>query len=319
MNLKKLSILIPTYNRKSYLENILEEIWKQIKENNLENYVEVIVSDNGSIDGTKNILKNYTENLNYQYLINKKNLGPDKNFYNLIMAAKGEFLWILGDDEILKKNTILKIVNIILNEQDISYIFLKNKNKDKKYIFKNKDKYMKKISYEISFISSNIFNKSYIDFKIDYNLFIGTNLLQEAFYLQVLQKGNKFLFLEGDFFEIGRAENVGGYKFFKVFGGNQNEIFKFFNKNFSLSDDMIKFFNKKILQEFFPFHIIKYREKEMLMNWEEEDIKSEIQKTFSKYLDYWIYCYPLLIFNLGFSRRYFFLLRIFNRIKRLIK
>ena len=58
MNLKKLSILIPTYNRKSYLENILEEIWKQIKENNLENYVEVIVSDNGSIDGTKNILKN---------------------------------------------------------------------------------------------------------------------------------------------------------------------------------------------------------------------------------------------------------------------
>lgn len=317
MNEIILSILIPTYNRDTYLKKLLEEIFTQILNEKMEKKIEIMVSDNCSTDETKKVMEKFKFlNINYKYWTNDKNLGADGNFLKLIKEGNGIFCWILGDDEILKKNSLKKIVNILEINKDIGHLFISNEEKENLEIkFKNYQKFLKKINYKISFISANIFNKNYIDLKIDYEKFIGSHLIQEYFYLQAIMKKNKNIFFRAHIFDIGHAENVGGYKFFKVFGKNQNEIFNFFQVQ-GLSQKSINYINQKLLREFFPFYILQYRKNIMKNKWETEDIRKELEEIFSTKINYWLFCYPMIKFSLSKAELYFVFIRIFNKILR---
>ena len=50
----KLSIIIPVYNEKDYILSVLEKVNKQKDKFDLE----IIVTDDGSIDGTADLIKN---------------------------------------------------------------------------------------------------------------------------------------------------------------------------------------------------------------------------------------------------------------------
>lgn len=96
-----LSILIPTYNRSDYLMKNLNTLIKQIEPQMIDS-IEILVSDNGSVDDTlKQLNAIEKNNLNFRFWSNEKNLGPDANFLKLIREAKGKFLWLFGDDEFM--------------------------------------------------------------------------------------------------------------------------------------------------------------------------------------------------------------------------
>ena len=131
MNEIILSILIPTYNRDTYLKKLLEEIFTQILNEKMEKKIEIMVSDNCSTDETKKVMEKFKFlNINYKYWTNDKNLGADGNFLKLIKEGNGIFCWILGDDEILKKNSLKKIVNILEINKDIGHLFISNEEKE---------------------------------------------------------------------------------------------------------------------------------------------------------------------------------------------
>jgi glycosyltransferase involved in cell wall biosynthesis len=76
--MKKLSIIIPVYNEKKTIEKILS----RIVDLNLGDIAkEVVIVDDGSVDGTRNILRKYEKVFKVFYL--EKNSGKGSCYKNL--------------------------------------------------------------------------------------------------------------------------------------------------------------------------------------------------------------------------------------------
>lgn len=119
----KLSICIPTYNRKDFLKELIESIIREDKEKE----IEICVSDNASIDGTEEMIKKFIEsNVNIKYHKNSQNIGADLNYLKCVEIATGDYCWLMGSDDGLIKNSLKAIKEKINNNPDIS-IFLGNR------------------------------------------------------------------------------------------------------------------------------------------------------------------------------------------------
>jgi hypothetical protein len=89
-----------------------------------ENKIEIIVSDNCSDNESKNELVNFSQENTFFDLYNQeKNLGLIGNSIFLLEKAKSEFVWFVGDDDVLEKGILKKIFEIFNNHEDITYIF----------------------------------------------------------------------------------------------------------------------------------------------------------------------------------------------------
>jgi glycosyltransferase involved in cell wall biosynthesis len=114
-----LSICIPTYNRAGYLRDAIKYILPAI--NNMNGLVELIISDNCSTDGTLEILKGLPQNPWIHYIRNKTNEGAVKNGLNCIEHAKGEYIWFVGDDDVIRPEGLNHLFCVIQEHTDIDY------------------------------------------------------------------------------------------------------------------------------------------------------------------------------------------------------
>lgn len=100
----KLSILIPTYNRCTYLKCNLDNLLPQLYD--YKDEVELWISDNCSSDKTKEIIYEYKQSssIEINYIRNNENIGGLKNTLQLVEKARGEYLFVMGDDDVLSPN-----------------------------------------------------------------------------------------------------------------------------------------------------------------------------------------------------------------------
>jgi glycosyltransferase involved in cell wall biosynthesis len=88
----KLSIAIPTYNGAETIRETLDSIVSQ-----LEDGVEIVVSDNASTDDTAEIVREYQASYPViRYFCNDENLGADRNFDLAVRRAQGEYAWLFA-------------------------------------------------------------------------------------------------------------------------------------------------------------------------------------------------------------------------------
>lgn len=130
-----LSICIPNYNRSDNLNNILNSIVIAKKVKKIQ--FEVCISDNGSKHNVKKIINNYKKKLKIKFHRFSKNKGITVNFLKCISMAKGEFVWTLGNDDLILPHTFKKL-NLILKKKskiDFFYVnsFYLNSNYVKKF------------------------------------------------------------------------------------------------------------------------------------------------------------------------------------------
>lgn len=114
-----LSICIPTYNREVYLNEAVTSIIGQLDEETRKS-VEICISDNASTDQTKELIckfKNEFPNITYYRW--PENMGADRNFLKVVELAKGEYCWLLGSDDVIKKGAIKRILQELKQEYDI--------------------------------------------------------------------------------------------------------------------------------------------------------------------------------------------------------
>ena len=80
-----LSICIPTYNRAEYLDEAINSVLVQITED-IKDKIEICVSDNNSIDNTKDIILSLQKKSTIPiiYHENSTNIGADMNFLKVI-------------------------------------------------------------------------------------------------------------------------------------------------------------------------------------------------------------------------------------------
>jgi len=103
------SIVMATYNGQDFLCQQIDSIIGQSYSN-----LEIIIQDDGSSDGTCNIVRRYAlKDSRIQFFKNKENLGIVQNFYDLIDKATGEYIAISDQDDIWKPNKIEFLINHI--------------------------------------------------------------------------------------------------------------------------------------------------------------------------------------------------------------
>jgi len=115
-----LAILIPTYNRSTKLLRLLNVIEKEMTSDN--NFsIEVLVSDNCSVDNTEKIARNFfTDKFKYKYYRQEKNTGFDGNVKFLYQNAQTDYVWFIADDDIPLPGSIFTIYQVLqYNTPDI--------------------------------------------------------------------------------------------------------------------------------------------------------------------------------------------------------
>jgi glycosyltransferase involved in cell wall biosynthesis len=106
------SVIVPVYNGECFLAEALDSIFAQ-------DYrpVEVIVVDDGSVDGTANIAKSFKE-VRYIYQMNQGH-GAAKNAG--IAAASGEFIAFLDADDLWAPHKLSVQMEHLLKHANVGY------------------------------------------------------------------------------------------------------------------------------------------------------------------------------------------------------
>jgi Glycosyl transferase family 2 len=116
-----LSICIPTYNRADLLAPMLKALCLEASAD--DDQVEVVVSDNCSTDNTSEVVAAASTLHPVSYFVNSTNVGQR----NLILAAEraqGEFCWVLGDDDMILKGKLQRVVTALRENPDVDYFYV---------------------------------------------------------------------------------------------------------------------------------------------------------------------------------------------------
>ena len=100
MEQMQVSIIIVNYNTKDFLKNCLDSIYKHTTDIKYE----IIVSDNGSTDGSLEMLS--ADYPKVRVVVNGKNLGFGAANNRALDVAKGKYIFYLNSDTLLLNNAV---------------------------------------------------------------------------------------------------------------------------------------------------------------------------------------------------------------------
>ena len=113
----KIDILLTTYNGEKYLEEQIESILNQSY-----THIQLIISDDGSTDRTREILKKYEKNSKITIYYQEKNLGYIRNFEFLLTKVENELYMLSDQDDVWKPNKIQDTLKK-LEEENADLVF----------------------------------------------------------------------------------------------------------------------------------------------------------------------------------------------------
>ena len=101
-----ISIIIPIKNNFKYIKKCLDSVLQQTLKN-----IEIIIINDGSIDGSEKIIKNYAlKDSRIQIINHSFPQGTGKSRNEGLKSAKGEFVAFLDSDDLFSSNNILTIL-----------------------------------------------------------------------------------------------------------------------------------------------------------------------------------------------------------------
>ena len=107
-----LSIVIPTHNKTDLLKLAYNSI---VNEKNFEIKCELCISDNSNNENTNKFFKSIKVPKNFSYERSLEAPSLDENINKAVMMSKGTYSWIFGDDDLMVKNALSKILHILEN------------------------------------------------------------------------------------------------------------------------------------------------------------------------------------------------------------
>jgi glycosyltransferase involved in cell wall biosynthesis len=107
----KLSVCVMTYNQERYIGECLESIVAQ----EVDFPFEVIVGDDASTDGTREVIERYAERYPdlIKPMLHAKNLGTTKNYLAIHQAATGEYVAHMDGDDLMLPTKLTKQVEFL--------------------------------------------------------------------------------------------------------------------------------------------------------------------------------------------------------------
>ena len=113
--MRKLSVIIVSYNTKEILKNCLESIYCILGNAN-----EIIVVDNNSVDGTREMLRQRYHKV--KLILNDKNLGFGAANNRGMLISKGKFILLLNSDTVASEKTIAECLGFASRNTDVGVL-----------------------------------------------------------------------------------------------------------------------------------------------------------------------------------------------------
>ena len=107
--------IIPTYNRQSYIKEAVESVLNQDY-----NPIEIIVVDDGSTDGTADVIQPFIGKIRY---VRQENGGPAKARNAGINTARGEYITFLDSDDRYYPNKMGRQVEYIRSHPECGMVY----------------------------------------------------------------------------------------------------------------------------------------------------------------------------------------------------
>lgn len=108
-NTPKISVIVPIYNVEKYLAQCLDSIINQTQKN-----IEIVCVNDGSTDGSLEILKQYQAKDKRIIIINQKNLGLSAARNAGIQRSNGDFIVFIDSDDYIAEDMIEKMYQAII-------------------------------------------------------------------------------------------------------------------------------------------------------------------------------------------------------------
>lgn len=314
-----LTVAIPTYKRAWCLRELLPLLLDQVKD---EPRIELIISDNASPDDTPSVVQDFVDRgLPARYIRNTQNIGADANFLQCFEQARGKYIWLFSDDDLIVPGALKKILNYCeAAEYDLiwvsSYSFGESHQprpaglSNDAVEISDPRAYAKRVHIFFTFISGNIINKDRVlaGPAMDFSSLVGTNFVQLGWAYAALNGFVRGLYIREKLIAV-RADNTGGYKLFQVFGPGLATITKKWVKSAAVGQIVMN----GTVQRFWPLMLLRYKKSAKKFA-EEADPRGVLTPVFKQNLRYWFFVYPVIVLPYPLAAVWTFAVRTLNRL-----
>lgn len=147
----RLSICIATYGRADFIGDTLKCILAQVPGG-----VEIVVVDGASPDNTSAVVGQLlTANPCLRYQREGANAGVDRDFDKAVSYARGDYCWLMSDDDLLIPGAVPTVMEWLSDEPDLLVVNAEVRSKDLSVVLKPKQL---QISRDVEFVSGDIEN-----------------------------------------------------------------------------------------------------------------------------------------------------------------
>ena len=317
-----LTIAIPTFNRKDCLKLLLSILIEQITDNR----TELIISDNASTDGTSEIVDQFARHgARIRYTKNAANIGPDGNILQCYNMAQGEYVWIVGDDDVIVPGGLRQVLSV-LEKREIDLIYVSSYGFKGKYVpvaalsseptlvgFVDAVDFTLNVYTGLTFISGNIVRKEKIEAKThsDFSELIGTSLVQLSWIFTLLSDEPKCAILS-DRLVASKQGNSGGHATCRVFGENLKTIVqRFLGEDTEIGRAILN----RTVQSWFPWAMVEGRSTDQ-RRYTPEAPTEILQPLYGADFRYWVFVWPVLKLPLPIARCWLLFVKVTNRLDR---
>ncbi|MCF2149587.1 glycosyltransferase family 2 protein [Desmonostoc muscorum LEGE 12446] len=112
----KITVCIPTFNRISLLPYAIDSVFNQSEQD-----FELIICDDGSTDGTPELMSEYTDH-RIKYIRHPQNIGKSNNMRSGFDAARGEYFIKFDDDDRLTPDFLASTAAILDQDSSIDFV-----------------------------------------------------------------------------------------------------------------------------------------------------------------------------------------------------
>lgn len=262
-----LTIAIPTFCRARYLEMNLRRLLQEMPSVPSAK-LEVLVADNHSTDATPQVVTDaVAAGLPVRYLRNFVDIGSDANIAQCFNEARGDYVQILGDDDLYVTGTLARVI-AMLESNTYGVLCLRpfgyERDAQREYPgvggrlreFSQAGKFLSAIGPLVTFISATLINRR-IQANVDARDFCGSNLVQVHLVVNAALMARQNAFMT-EYMLACKRSNSGGYDFSEVFVERLGRILDTFRLR-GLRESDIQQFETRMLMSYHPFYLFRQR------------------------------------------------------------
>jgi glycosyltransferase involved in cell wall biosynthesis len=260
MGAPRITVAIPTWNRQAFLAINLASLQAQCAQLP-PGSVEVLVSDNASTDDTQAVVERaQAPGLGIRYIRNAENIGADRNFAQCFNQARGEYILMLGDDDILLDGVLAMLLERTAQAR-FGVICMRPYGYDEDWRaeypgdggherhFTDPGEFVATAGQLVTFISSCLINKSVLG-DLDAARFVGSYLLHVHLLLRAALAARRNLLISR-YCVACKRNNSGGYPVIEVFTRNLGAVLDEYTAA-GLDASAIKALERRMLLRFHP-------------------------------------------------------------------